>query len=124
MEEPKRPDLNGHKAFEAGICYQCGGGLFDFDGSFSEMMVEGRRTFAARICNGCKDRQGEELRADEMARSGTTTKSQRISPRAGRKAPEVGAPAEGADPGAVPTKERTRARRSGKGSKEGLNSDS
>lgn len=59
--EPARPDLNGFKAIEANTCYDCGGTLKANDGTFSERPIESfKASFAAAICNDCKQRWLEE----------------------------------------------------------------
>lgn len=53
--KPERPDLNGHKAITANICYDCGGELRAADGTFSERLIDTARiAFAAAICNHCR----------------------------------------------------------------------
>lgn len=55
-----RTDLNGFKAIEAGICYDCGGDLRDNSGIFYERLEDtGRHAFAVAICVSCKQSSGE-----------------------------------------------------------------
>lgn len=53
-DPPARPDLNGHKAIDANVCFWCGGPLRSRDGSFRETLYEsGRSAFAAAACERC-----------------------------------------------------------------------
>lgn len=49
--------LYGHQNVRANICFDCHGDLKAPDGTYSERLVEEpRRTFAAAICNPCKEK--------------------------------------------------------------------
>lgn len=81
----ERSDLNGHLAFAARLCFDCEGPLIDETGTYSERLFEGRRTFAAIICNKCR-RERDAKENAELEASKAVTARARVRSGKSRKA--------------------------------------